>query len=746
MNKISKKIVALVTMAAFVLTLVPFAAFAAERSYVEIDKANQSISVEETATVTLDVASVDAGNNIVVWLTDENGVYTYATASGTEVTDGTGNFEGTAIVFSAAEKKYTINFKFDEAGTYTVHAGVDLGADAKNVNELDRELSVNGANGEPTIVVEAVPVDGMVIDNSKNVVNGELDLTEEAGYQVYANNTASKTLTVKATAKTEPVVGAEFTVSTSNSNLSVDKDTVKTGPKGTFELSYSASKAGDYVITISNDDYTAKIKVRATDRFESYPADITASLSDQATANINDVKAAADLSDYVQFVIKDQNGNELSGANAISDEPATGSANLDSNKAAYVKLVSAPEKFTGEATDFSLMWDTTDEVYTLNNTNPSDLVAGKYTVRVALYETGEYADVTFTVDKFNDNAVFDMKVVPSTDRVEYNVGKFTYKVVLVDKNGVEKEVTSQADEYYMGIDSASSVNAKFDTVDGKSGVTFTVDEKEKEEAIGTEIVLTTVSDKYSKILQTKVTVTDKNVVDGLAFDQEKGAANVNNNVKVSVVNADGDLIKGVSGNLKAYVASSSDETANVNVDVDNNVTNGKGGVLTVYADKATTLEIVVAVVTPDNKVYADTLTYTVGDQDVNADKIVAMTIGSTDMVVDNNIVTGDAAPYVADGRTMVPIRALTETFGAEVNYDNDARTVTIKDGDTTVVMTIGETTYTVNGEEKTMDVAPVIGSSDRTYVPVRFVAEALGYKVTPLYAADGTTASVVFQK
>ena len=61
-------------------------------------------------------------------------------------------------------------------------------------------------------------------------------------------------------------------------------------------------------------------------------------------------------------------------------------------------------------------------------------------------------------------------------------------------------------------------------------------------------------------------------------------------------------------------------------------------------------------------------------------------------------------------------------------------------------MSIGETTYTINDEEQTMDVAPVIGSGDRTYVPIRFVAEALGYKVTPLYAADGTTASVVFQK
>ena len=60
-------------------------------------------------------------------------------------------------------------------------------------------------------------------------------------------------------------------------------------------------------------------------------------------------------------------------------------------------------------------------------------------------------------------------------------------------------------------------------------------------------------------------------------------------------------------------------------------------------------------------------------------------------------------------------------------------------------MTIDSTTYTVNGVEQTMDVAPEI-TNDRTYVPVRFVGEALGFKVTALYAADGTTSSVVFQK
>ena len=122
-----------------------------------------------------------------------------------------------------------------------------------------------------------------------------------------------------------------------------------------------------------------------------------------------------------------------------------------------------------------------------------------------------------------------------------------------------------------------------------------------------------------------------------------------------------------------------------------------------------------------------------------------MTIGSSDYIVDNDVISGDAAPYVdSNWRTMVPVRVLAETFGATVDFTDNV--ITIVDGDTTVVMTVGEETYTVNDAEKTMDTAPVIGEGDRTFVPIRFLAEALGYTVTPLQDANGLTASVVFQK
>ena len=101
----------------------------------------------------------------------------------------------------------------------------------------------------------------------------------------------------------------------------------------------------------------------------------------------------------------------------------------------------------------------------------------------------------------------------------------------------------------------------------------------------------------------------------------------------------------------------------------------------------------------------------------------------------------DVAPYIKNDRTYVPMRYMGETLGAEVVWDDAARTVTLTKGDTTVVFTIGSTTYTVNGEAKTADVAPEI-TNDRTMLPARFVAEAFGAVV----GWDAATQTVLIQK
>lgn len=94
----------------------------------------------------------------------------------------------------------------------------------------------------------------------------------------------------------------------------------------------------------------------------------------------------------------------------------------------------------------------------------------------------------------------------------------------------------------------------------------------------------------------------------------------------------------------------------------------------------------------------------------------------------------DAQPTMVNNRTMIPLRAVMESMGAELEWDEATYQVKITRGDTTVVLKIGETVLTVTQGETTtqveMDVAPYIAlETNSTYVPVRFVSEAFGFQV-----------------
>lgn len=107
------------------------------------------------------------------------------------------------------------------------------------------------------------------------------------------------------------------------------------------------------------------------------------------------------------------------------------------------------------------------------------------------------------------------------------------------------------------------------------------------------------------------------------------------------------------------------------------------------------------------------------------------TIGSNVYKVNGMVKVMDAAPYIKNNRTYVPIRYLGYALGLtddEIVWDAGNRKATLTKGDTVVELTIGSTTLTVNGEAQTMDVAPEM-SNDRTMLPARFVAEAFGAKV-----------------
>ncbi len=84
----------------------------------------------------------------------------------------------------------------------------------------------------------------------------------------------------------------------------------------------------------------------------------------------------------------------------------------------------------------------------------------------------------------------------------------------------------------------------------------------------------------------------------------------------------------------------------------------------------------------------------------------------------------DVKPEIKNGRTLVPLRAIAESLGTDVKWDQVTQTITLTKGDTTITLTIDAKTATVNGQELPLDVAPTI-KNNRTIVPLRFISEAL---------------------
>lgn len=86
-------------------------------------------------------------------------------------------------------------------------------------------------------------------------------------------------------------------------------------------------------------------------------------------------------------------------------------------------------------------------------------------------------------------------------------------------------------------------------------------------------------------------------------------------------------------------------------------------------------------------------------------------------------------PYIKESRTMVPLRYIAEKLGAEVGFDDATREVSITLADKVFKVVIGDSKYTVNGKEYTLD-APAEIVENRTFVPLRVISEAFNKDVT----------------
>lgn len=124
-------------------------------------------------------------------------------------------------------------------------------------------------------------------------------------------------------------------------------------------------------------------------------------------------------------------------------------------------------------------------------------------------------------------------------------------------------------------------------------------------------------------------------------------------------------------------------------------------------------------------------------KDITPPTVIMLTIGDVNAIVNGETVTNDVAPMVVNDRTMLPIRFVAENLGANVNWFESLQTVSIKSRKADISLKIGDTTANVTEnisafykpiKQVELD-SPAFVENDRTFLPVRFVAENLGADV-----------------
>jgi hypothetical protein len=110
-------------------------------------------------------------------------------------------------------------------------------------------------------------------------------------------------------------------------------------------------------------------------------------------------------------------------------------------------------------------------------------------------------------------------------------------------------------------------------------------------------------------------------------------------------------------------------------------------------------------------------------------KHIQAIIGEKYLIVDDKKVDIDVAPFISsEDRTLIPIRFISEYLGASVEWIQDEQQVIIRSEEHNIEMFVGTNVYYIDKFQYFMDTVPII-QNDRTFVPLRYVSEALKCKV-----------------
>ena len=718
----NKKLFAILTLVCFMFTLMPVAAFAA------VDAANYEVKVYDGANY---VEDVYVAPNTEVSVAALDG------AADTDAAFYAVNEEGKAVQIKYTTAGTAAKFTFKDPGTYTIYGVVANNADlatlvgkteqlvdgvsvADAVKTIENNLKADKIKVAATVVVEAPDAQYTVT-------------AAAAAGSIVANGgftpAGVKEVTVTLKNNGEAIVGKVPTISAPDYLTVVPADAKKavTNTKGEIKYNITAKKAGNFKVVFGYEDAR-----KATVNVVVSQGDIAnVEVVKESTSLINKAYKAAGTNTGATVKFTDANGSVVDvtpagGAN-VTFNATTG---LDANNAIKVSVASQPANSRLTANNFELKDSQTAGASDLIvKTTGADLKAGSYKVQFAL-ANGKSATVAFEVAKKGDTV--GIRFVDPATTVALNASAPTFTVEAYDANGVTETLV-------LGTDYV--LNAQGKALVTKDATTFKVSNEDKYIGSTITVLAKTAGDEF--VATTTLEVVDNGME--VVYVDTTAEVGVTTVLNAKVVDEKGNKVDvpAAGANMKIVVL---EKPANAYVYADAAMgATSKDIAVTFLGSVAGEYKIQTIIVDGNNEYVTGIETITVG-ANVNSFKdVVVMSIGANKIVVNSDVKVIDAAPIVENNRTFVPFRALAEAFGAEVAYDEATQSVTAELNGTVVVMTIGSAEYTVNGEVATADVAPFINGS-RTMVPVRFVAEAFGINVTPVYGENGATVDVLFAK
>lgn len=130
--------------------------------------------------------------------------------------------------------------------------------------------------------------------------------------------------------------------------------------------------------------------------------------------------------------------------------------------------------------------------------------------------------------------------------------------------------------------------------------------------------------------------------------------------------------------------------------------------------------------------------------DDTSDVVVSLQINNPIMEINGKKAEIDAGagtkPIIENGRTLVPIRAIIEAFGGNVEWDQSTQKVLLTMEDDTISLFINSNVAYLNDKPETLDTAPAI-INERTMLPIRFIAE--GFNLGVAWDSGNETVSII---